>query len=316
MYQPLRDISSELLIPNLNLIPNNSITLMETNPRFIEAYMVGINHEMSSELLWRAFLTDQRGSYFRQFWDVADIVNRDPGVDAAQLEEDLSDIRPLHTWGRSSDLGTHENRPLPRGGAAESNLVLVVRGDLLKKYPSTIIFAQKAKWADDEEDDSIPPRKVRVLDEADPAKNRKDPIFKAEVEPDIKFVGFDLSASQVRGDPTPPDSDDDPGNPGWFFVLQQRPGEPRFGMDIVGTEALGTRPAEWNDLTWNHLGPPDAVEIIDLGVAQSLDSGEDGPDKKILWGSNAADMAYILFQAPVMVAVHAADMLDSAENGG
>ena len=316
MYKPLRDISSELLIPNLDLIANNSITLMETNPRFIEAYMVGINHEMASELLWRAYRTDQRGSYFRQFWDVADIVNRDPGKDAAKIEEDLSDIRPLHTWGSSTDLGTHENRPLPRGGEAESNLVLVVRGDLLKKYPSTIIFAQKAKWVDDDEDDSVPPRKIRVLDEDDPKQTRKNPIFKAEVEPDIKFIGFDLTASEVKGDPTPPETDGGPGDPGWFFVLQQRPGEPRFGMDIVGTEALVTLPSEWNDLTWNHLGPPEAVEIIDLDVTQALNADADSPDKNILWGSNAADMAYILFQAPVMVAVHAADMLDLSENDG
>ena len=72
MYRPLRDISSEFLVPNLDLIPNNTISLMETNQRFIETYMVGLNHEMACELLWREFPTDQRGSYFRQFWDVGE----------------------------------------------------------------------------------------------------------------------------------------------------------------------------------------------------------------------------------------------------
>ena len=33
--------------------------------------MVGLNHEFARELLWREYPTDQRGSYFRQFWDVA-----------------------------------------------------------------------------------------------------------------------------------------------------------------------------------------------------------------------------------------------------
>jgi hypothetical protein len=37
---------------------------------FLEAYMVGLNHELARELLWREFPTDQRGGYFRQFWDV------------------------------------------------------------------------------------------------------------------------------------------------------------------------------------------------------------------------------------------------------
>jgi hypothetical protein len=70
MYKPLADMSSELFLPNINLIPENSITLLENNQKFIESYMVGINHEMSRELLWREYPTDQRGSYFRQFWDV------------------------------------------------------------------------------------------------------------------------------------------------------------------------------------------------------------------------------------------------------
>ena len=110
MYRPLRDISSELLVPNLDLIPNNTISLMGTNQRFIEAYMVGLNHEMGLELLWREFPTDQRGSYFRQFWDVGDVVNRE-GKPASQLEEQLLDITKLHTWESDTELGKHENRP-------------------------------------------------------------------------------------------------------------------------------------------------------------------------------------------------------------
>ena len=34
------------------------------------------------------------------------------------------------------------------------------------------------------------------------------------------------------------------------------------------------------------------------------------PDGEINWGANAADMAYILYQDPVMVAFHAGDMLE------
>jgi hypothetical protein len=33
--------------------------------------MVGLNHEMASELRWREFPTDLRGSYFRSFWDTS-----------------------------------------------------------------------------------------------------------------------------------------------------------------------------------------------------------------------------------------------------
>ena len=49
---------------------------LETNPRFIESYMVGLNHEMARELLWREYPTDQRGTCFRQFWDLSAVVPR------------------------------------------------------------------------------------------------------------------------------------------------------------------------------------------------------------------------------------------------
>ena len=62
MYAPLKEISAELFLPNINLIPPNSITLVETNQRFIEAYMVGLNHEFARELLWQEYPTDQRGT--------------------------------------------------------------------------------------------------------------------------------------------------------------------------------------------------------------------------------------------------------------
>jgi hypothetical protein len=309
MYKPLRDISSELLIPNLNLIPNNTITLMETNPRFIESYMVGLNHEMARELLWREYLTDQRGSYFRQFWDVGDVINRDEGKDAKTLEEELRDITPLHTWSRVSSLGTHKNRNLPTGGGQDgSKLVLVIRGDLLKKYPTAVIYTQKAKWAPDQEDPQIPPRKIRVLDESNPQANVKEPIFKAQVEPDVRFIGFNLTASVAKGDPTPPTVDDDAGNPGWFFCIQERPGEPRFGLDITNTTP--EEPEAWNELAWNHFGDPATIKFVDPSVKPTTNFPTESPDEKIEWGMNAADMAYILYQAPVMVAIHADELLE------
>ena len=113
MYKPLRDISAELLIPNLNLIPNNTITLLETNTDFIESYMVGLNHEMARELLSNRFFTDLRGTYFRQFWDVGEVINRDSSKEAETIEEELRDITPIHSWGKETKLGTHQNRPLP-----------------------------------------------------------------------------------------------------------------------------------------------------------------------------------------------------------
>jgi hypothetical protein len=298
MYRPLRDISSEFLVPNLELIPNNTISLMETNQRFIEAYMVGLNHEMACELLWREFPTDQRGSYFRQFWDVGDVVNRDTNKTQAQLEEELLDIKKLHEWENTTNLGSHENRPLPLGGDEdESRLVLVVRGDLLKKYPTVVIYAQRAKWAVEDG------RDVRVLDNDEPSQTIKNPIFKAEIEPDIRFLGFDLTKKVAKGR-----ADRQANDPGWFFVLQERPGEPRFGLDNLSGEPREP-PIKWNHLAWEHLADFENLDVVNLNANAPTLVVNDPTDSRFVWGRNAADMAYILYQVPVMVAFHAADML-------
>lgn len=71
MYRFLRELSQEYILPGLEKIPQNTVGLLQTNRRFIEAFMVGLNHEMGSELRWREFPTDMRGSYFRSFWDTS-----------------------------------------------------------------------------------------------------------------------------------------------------------------------------------------------------------------------------------------------------
>ncbi len=309
MYKPLADKSTDLFVPNLNFIKQNTITLLNTNQRFIESYMVGLNHEFARELLWREYPTDQRGSYFRQFWDVSTFLS-DTEDDAARREE-LKDIPPLHRWSRSSDLGDHDHRE--QGRDNEEELVLVIRGELLKKYPNAVIYAHKAKWQPKSESDPTPDKtKERVFDESEPIKT---PLYEAQVKPDIYFFGFDLTEDVARGD----DSVDD--DPGWFFVIRERPGEPRFGLDIEREGPLQI----WNDLAWPDVVPEVADgDYIDISAAPNRTlpnsapageaqekAGQWAEDHLLSWTSSltSAELAYILFQAPVLVGVHAAEML-------
>jgi hypothetical protein len=322
MYKPLVEISTELFLPNLNRIEQNSITLLETNQKFIEAYMVGLNHEFARELLWREYPTDQRGSYFRQFWDVSGFFDTN-NLDNEALKEHLRDIPPLHLWSRSSQLGDHDHR---ESGSSEEEVVLVIRGELLKKYPSAVIYVHRAAWQT-KPDGSIDNTKERVLEplvgaEADnpPRTKVKTPLYEAKVEPDIYFFGFDLTVEAAKGD-----SGENPGDdPGWFIVLEERPGEPRFGLDLEH----GGPPNVWNvwnDLAWDDVlpgGTPGDYILIDSTtpsitlteptapeLAEKVEQYHD--DKFVSWNSNAssADLGYILYQAPVRVAVHAAEML-------
>ncbi|MXS83574.1 hypothetical protein [Nitrosomonas oligotropha] len=309
MYKPLVDKSTELFVPNLNFIGQNTITLLKTNQPFIESYMVGLNHEFARELLWREYPTDQRGSYFRQFWDVSGFLS--PTEDSKQRREELKDIPPIHRWSRFSKLGEHDNRE--QGLENEEELVLVIRGELLKKYPNAVIYAQKAKWQPISATNPAPNKRTeRVFDDSVPIKT---PLYEAQVKPDIYFFGFDLTEEEARGNS---EVDDEPG---WFFVIKERPGEPRFGLDIDREGPIQV----WNDLAWTDVAPGISDgEFIDIAAApaRSLPSAAPGgtaqekaeqwkEDHLLSWTNNinSAELAYILFQAPVLVGVHAAEML-------
>ncbi len=143
----------------------------------------------------------------------------------------------------------------------------------------------------------------RELDDTDPGQAIKDPIFKAEIEPDIRFLGFDLTKKVAQGSSEPQDND-----PGWFFVLQERPGEPRFGLDNLSDEPR-LEPITWDHLAWEDLAGFETLDVIDVGVNVPTLTVTHETDNNFEWNRNAADMAYILYQVPVMVAFHAADML-------
>lgn len=325
MYKPLSDLSSELFLPNINLIEQNSITLLETNDRFIEAYMVGLNHEMARELLWREYPTDQRGSYFRQFWDVSNFLP--PSADDNEgLREKLKDIFPIHLWPKkpstekpiAHELGQHNPRV---ENGQKANLVLVIRGELLKRYPTAVIYAHKADWGlipDTTTKDINEERRFVELTQAErdnPGDHRdkiKTPLFEAKVEPDIYFFGFDLDDEQARGTLNPTSTNDDPG---WFFVIKERPGEPRFGLD----DNKAPRIINWNNLSWQDVGTQNGenlvinstINLIPYDPLVDQENKDNPEDKQAKWNpdTNAADLAYILYQVPVLVGVHASRML-------
>ncbi len=321
MYEPLKSKPDNFL-PNIKYISENSISLMETNQRFIESYMLGINHEFSRELLWREYPTDQRGSYFRQFWDVKTVMNTEK-LSPATFKEKLKDIPELHRWSRNSKLGEHDNRQQP-GSTPKEELVLVIRGELLKRYPTAVIYAQKAVWetAVDGTKTLTKERKLITLTAAElmdipPPDKLKNPLYQAKVDPDITFIGFDLTAEEAMGRKGNEPLTDD--NAGWFFIIKERPGEPRFGLDAKDTAG---QPLVWSDLGWvdvlqaNNLPgkylPLNGNHKLDPLNASENDKAEQKvEDDEVAWDANknAADIAYVLYQLPVLVAVHSGEMI-------
>src|SRR5262249_51624240 len=145
-----------------------------TNWPFVESFLVGLNHEMARKLLWNGYPADQRGTYFRYFWDIR--TRTDGSSDG--------DVGPIHRW--TAALG--QNR-----AHAADRLVLLVRGELIRRYPNVVVYAVLA------EPDGHGGRQ--------PGATEKHPIFFASVPPDVALFGFELDPVDARG------------NPGWFFVL-------------------------------------------------------------------------------------------------
>jgi hypothetical protein len=298
MYEPLRDLSQELLLPGLDKVPANTLGLLVENHAFIEAYIVGLNHEMSRQLLFDGFPTDQRGSYFRQFWDVRSYVPSaaDP-ADPKERAEKLKDIPPIHRWSRTTGLGTHPNRT----GIRPENLVLLLRGELLRRYPTAVVYACEAKW------DAANGRHALGTEE-------RHPQFRGTLEPDVTFMGFDLTLDEARGstDRTKPQ--------GWFIVFQQEPSAPRFSFEEPGAYPM-PQVKEWGKLSWGHFAAdaqalaglefaPATAQPAPVAIAESPAGDPENPgDASNNWGQDAAQTAFVALSRPVRVAIHAEMMI-------
>ena len=194
--------------------------------------------------------------------------------------------------------------------------MLVIRGELLKKYPNAVIYAHKARWQTGPGGAIDPTLPREFEDQGTEASRLRTPLYEAKVDPDITFLGFDLTAAEVQGGSGQPGDTE----PGWFFVIKERPGEPRVGLDINQAEALNV----WNDLAWADVFDADTDNgFLQVGSGPTLTltaPPNDAPaqekvqhdeDAALAWrpDTNAAELAYILYQVPVLVAVHGAEML-------
>jgi hypothetical protein len=313
----LRGLSIDYVVPNLSRLPNNSVTLLEVNWRFVESFLVGLNHEMARELLWRGYPTDRRGSYFRQFWDVDGI----PGARHADgtIKEEYRDIHPIHGWKLTPPGGVTALTPLggnrPDGRAAMANLVLVVRGDVMRRYPNVDVYAAQAV------DNPAPrPDEFRHVSRK-PFEHRVSPGFRAQLGPDTFCYGFNLDYAAAKGSVA--------AHSGWYFVLAERFGEPRFGLDepAFATQPPGPAdpvftnpPQQVRDANWAHLvrnyQEYEALDVIALDRHQMRMPSQQalplGNGSVARWtDSDAGQLAAILLQVPVRVFFHGNDMLPS-----
>lgn len=324
MYEPLMELDQNWILPGVEKVPQNTLAVLKSNRRFIEAYLCGLNHEWMRELVWREYPTDQRGTSFRQFWDVQDAVQtgnesllpktqqnylaQQLGKETKDLDdqelwaERLQDILPLSEW-KDGGLGAQANiwggKRSQTGTGTPDQLVLLIRGDLIKKYPHTVVYAVEAVPGSE----SYARRRPALREYFDPNLEADKnllatlpdplfPIFSAHLPEDMFFFGFPFSEEDARTK----------NGQGYFFVLEERVSETRFGLDLAPNKQPSTV-TDWKDLTWSHF-----VGIAEDKYLNSLLPRENPTINNRSW-RNAAAIAAITLQGPFRVAIHATQML-------
>jgi hypothetical protein len=167
------------------------------------------------------------------------------------------DVAPIAEWGVRK---LAENRV---AGASSKQVVLLVRSILFRRYPTALVYA-------------VPAAPVGGGRQPGPIEQEIHPLFRGSLQPDVTFFGFDLDADVATGDP------------GWYFVIQQQPTEPRFGFDVE---------IDFGEATHVPLASPPAGHALPSGTT---------------WALNSAHMAQITRQQPVRVAIHASELLQTA----
>lgn len=285
LYLPLAEHNQDWLLPGLEHVPANSTVGLEADNEFVECVLAGANFEMGRELLWRGFPTDQAGTVLSRFFDI-----RTQGEPFAKPQ-----IEPIHTWGRSSDLGTHIL------AGTRVGFVLLVRGDLIRRFPNALISLVKAHWVRDATGDPVydaagnPLRKPRV----DPVPDDENvaALFGGLLDPDVLFLGFPLTVEQARGHVNP-DQD-----AGWFVRIQERLSEPGFE---ISDPAEGDEPADvrtWRDL-YRALVATNTSGHIDASTPPSVP-----PVLADQWIARAAVLAGILHARKFRSDVHVDDLV-------
>ncbi len=269
MYQALDEYNRDWLVPGLGSIKETDfVTLLLTNPTFTEAFLVGLSDEMGRELLWRDYPTDQRGTYFDRFWNEnADELNND-----------------IHRFSRTP-VGSHIAQS---AGSTEGRVVLVMRGELFRRYPDAIVVAVR-----EQRDAQGNPQF------ADPPADGEEGsiLFHAHLNPNYQLVGFNLTKTQLLTEL-------------WWFLIAEHPTAPRFGLELIGKQPPAN--LQRANMHWDDLGPRTFGRFLATGALGGNPTIKDADSfpPTTGWPGNAAIVARTLLHDPVRAAFDAPSLIN------
>jgi hypothetical protein len=114
-------------------------------------------------------------------------------------------------------------------------LVLLLRGQLLERFPNLSIYAYPLTAAEKRPGGASPPV-PNDAQEMDPNQIVL-PVLRGHLNKDISYVGFPIAPGQIAK---------------FFFVIEEHMTEPRFGFDEPDND--NQNGATWLDIDWSEVG--------------------------------------------------------------
>jgi hypothetical protein len=175
----LRDEARGWLLLGREAIQPDDVVAVGSNPRFINAFLTGLNTQALAELRWRNVPVKSGCTPLRRFWDR--ITPPAGGTPSAMG----TDIRGIAQWTPSQPLGHPDHSPDP---ASVRQLVLAFRTDLFRRYPRTLVYLTRAAAGPGGTPDWI----------ADATfTDNVTPVFTGEIDRDLVFFGFPVKPEDL-----------------------------------------------------------------------------------------------------------------------
>jgi hypothetical protein len=168
----LRDEGRKWLLLGREGIQLDDVIALGTNPRFINAFLTGLNTQALGEMRWRNIPVRSRCTPLRRFWQ------RVTPATAATPSTPTTDIVGIHKWNVNQALGHPDHAPDPD---QTRQLVLAFRTELFRRYPRTLVYLTPAT--------KNAAGKPDWMKDATFAPNTA-PVFTGEIDEDLVFFGF------------------------------------------------------------------------------------------------------------------------------
>ncbi|MCW2810675.1 MAG: hypothetical protein JWP61_1133, partial [Friedmanniella sp.] len=210
LWSFLKESAPDWLLPGGGELPVDRVTAMQTNPEFVDAFLVGANHRSLGELRWRNLPLVTGWTPLRRFWQRIGDGGGGPETDIRPVLDILTPPSPgLPRWTDASVLGA----PAHQRDGQGARLVVVLHTELFRRYPSTLVYLMKNPGgADDWSADVKTMNTTRVW-----------PNLAGTLHPELVFFGF----------PVPPTAGQD-----HWLVLEEPPPGYRFKVATAAEAGL------------------------------------------------------------------------------